>query len=366
MRDDELGGVGASLEREAPPGAWTLEVTALLAGVPVPVRLGVRSWGRLSAARDNAVLVCHYYTGTAQAAGVGGAPGWWSPLIGPGRAVDTGRYFVVAMNTLSNVQARDPGVVTTGPDTGHPDGQPWGGRFPAWGFADLHRLQAELLRSLGLARWHAVIGPSLGGMQALQWAARAPELAPRVAAVATSPCAGPVLRGAFGPLLRDVAPTGGLEAALRLISFFGLGADGLEATFRNADFAEYLRSRSETASLGHILDLARVVETHDLHAVLPRAELFSRWRDAGLRLLTVNIRGDQFFPAHEMRAFAGAGRAAGVAHTHLEYDSPHGHLGCVADTAPFAGLLRSLLDDTLPAGPLPPDPPLAAGEASHA
>lgn len=108
-----------------------------------------------------------------------------------------------------------------------------------------------------------------------------------------------------------------------------------------------------------------MVETHDLHAILPRAALFARWRDAGLRLLSVSIRGDQFFPAHEMRAFAEAGRAAGVAHTHLEYASPHGHLGCVADTAPFAGLLRSLLDDTLPAVPLPPDP-LAAGEASHA
>lgn len=350
-----------------PLDAFTLEVNVTLAGVPVPVRLGVRTWGRLSEARDNAVLVCHYYTGTAQAAGVGadGTPGWWAALIGPGRAVDTDRFLVVAMNTLSNVQARDPGVVTTGPDTPHPDGQPWGSRFPAWDFADLHALQLALLRHLGAQRWHAVIGPSLGGMQALQWAARAPELAPRVAAVATSPCAGPVLRGAFGPLLRGVAPTGGLEGALRLISFFGMGADGLERTFRDADFEGYLRSRAATASLAHILDLARVVETHDLSAVAPRAELFARWRDAGLRLLTVNIRGDQFFPSAEMRAFAGASRAAGVAHTHLEFHSEQGHLACVTHTAPFAGTLRALLDDTLPAVPPPPDP-LLSGEATHA
>jgi len=365
MRDNGVRG-GENLGG-GPPGAWTLEVTAPLGGVAVPVRLGVQSWGQPSEARDNAVLVCHYYTGTSQAGGVGadGTPGWWAPLIGPGRAVDTDRYFVVAMNTLSNVQVNDPAVVTTGPDTPHPDGRAWGERFPAWDFADLHALQLELMRQLGVERWHAVIGPSLGAMQALQWAARTPELAPRVAAVAVSPCAGPVLRGAFGPLLRDVAPTGGLEGALRLISLFGLGADGLEATFRESDFGEYLRSRSGTASLAHILDLARVVQTHDLHAVLPRSELFVRWRGAGLRLLSVNILGDQFFPAHEMRAFAEAGRAAGLAHTHLEYASPHGHLGCVADTAPFAGLLRSLLDDTLPAAPLPPDP-LAAGDAPHA
>ncbi|MPY65309.1 alpha/beta fold hydrolase [Deinococcus sp. SDU3-2] len=347
--------------------AFTLEVDAALGGVRVPVRLGGRTWGQPTEARDNAVLVCHYYTGTAQAAGeaADGTPGWWAPLIGPGRAVDTDRYFVVALNTLSNVQVHDPAVVTTGPDTPHPDGQPWGSRFPAWDFADLHALQLELLRQLRLERWHAVIGPSFGGMQALQWAARTPDLAPRVAAVATSPCAGPVLRGAFGPLLRDVAPTGGLEGALRLISFFGMGSDGLEETFREADFGEYLRSRSGTASLAHILDIARVVQTHDLHDVAPRPELFARWRDAGLRLLTVNLRGDQFFPAHEMRAFAEAGRAAGVAHTHFEYDSAWGHLGCVQETAPFAGLLRCLLDDTLPAA-LPLPDLAGAGEVPHA
>ncbi|EYB67929.1 homoserine O-acetyltransferase [Deinococcus phoenicis] len=352
-------------------------MTLPLAGVTVPVRLGVQTWGRLNGARDNAVLVCHYYTGTARAAGVAadGTPGWWAALIGPGRAVDTDRFFVVAMNTLSNVQARDPQVVTTGPDTPHPDGDPWGERFPAWDFADLHALQLALLRHLGAERWHAVLGPSFGAMQALQWAARTPDLAPRVAAVATSPGAGPVLRGAFGPLLRDVALTGGLSGALRLISLFGLGADGLEHTFRDADFGAYLRSRAATASLAHILDIGRVVETHDLCAAQPhpeqaragqpRAELFARWRDVGLRLLTVNIRGDQFFPAAEMRAFAGASQAAGAAHTHLEYDSVHGHLACVADTAPFAGLLRALLDDALPAVSRPPDP-LSAGEPSHA
>lgn len=358
---------GEGRDEDRQGAAFTLEVDAALGGVRVPVRLGGRTWGQPTEARDNAVLVCHYYTGTAQAAGMGadGTPGWWAPLIGPGRAVDTDRYFVVAMNTPSNVQVGDPAVVTTGPDTPHPGGGTWGGRFPAWDFADLHALQLELMRQLGVERWHAVIGPSFGGMQALQWAARTPELAPRVAAVATSPCAGPVLRGAFGPLLRDVAPTGGLEGALRLISFFGMGADGLEAAFRDSDFGAYLRSRSGTASLAHILDIARVVQAHDLHAVAPRPELFTRWRDAGLRLLTVNIRGDGFFPACEMRTFADAGRAAGVAHTHFEYDSAWGHLGCVQDTAAFAGLLRGLLDDTLPAA-LPLPDLAGAGEVPHA
>lgn len=331
---------------EAPPGTLVLEVALRLSGALVPLRLGAQTWGRLSAARDNAVLVCHYYTGTMRAAGraPGGSPGWWDALIGPGRAVDTERYFVVCMNSLSNVQAGDPGVVTSGPATPHPDGGLWGERFPAWNLADLHAAQLALMRQLGLARWHAVIGPSFGGMQALQWAARTPELAPRVAAIATSPQAGPVLRDVFAPLLRDVTPAGGLEGALRLITLFGLGADGIETLFRNADFGAYLRGRLGTASLPHVLDIGRVVLTHDLAAICPPEALFALWQRSGLQLLTVNIRGDQFFPAAEMRAFAAQSAAAGAAHTHLEFDSPHGHLGCIMDTRAFAEPLRGLLE----------------------
>ncbi|PNY82173.1 alpha/beta fold hydrolase [Deinococcus koreensis] len=346
MQDHGGRDEGGAVQGAGPPGALVLEVALKLAGVEVPVRLGGQSWGQLNAARDNAVLVCHYYTGTMRAAGItpDGSPGWWDALIGPGRAVDTQRYFVVCLNSLSNVQAGDPGVVTSGPDTPHPDGGRWGGRFPAWDFADLHAAQLALMRQLELPRWHAVIGPSFGGMQALQWAARAPELAPRVAAIASSPRAGPVLRGVFSPLLRDVAPAGGLEGALRLITLFGLGPDGIETLFRDADFGAYLRGRMGTASLPHILDIGRVVLTHDLEAICPPDVLFAHWRRSGLRLLSVNIHGDGFFPAAEMRAFAAQSVAAGVGHTHLEFDSPHGHLGCIMDTHAFAEPLRALLD----------------------
>ncbi|UQN08342.1 alpha/beta fold hydrolase [Deinococcus sp. QL22] len=359
MRNDEgeggegepLGGreaFGAVLPRSVQPDSvqsGVLECAALVAGTPVSVRLGWQAWGQLNAAHDNAVLVCHYYTGTMRAAGCSpdGTPGWWSALIGPGKAVDTDQFFVVCMNTLSNVQTHEDAVITTGPDTLHPDGTPWGERFPAWEFADLHALQLNLMHALAVPRWHAVIGPSFGGMQALQWAARTPELAVRVAAVAASPQSGVTLRGVFGPLMREVTPTGGIDAALRLISFFGLGADGLHHLFGHTDFDAYLRSRAQTASLPHILDIARVVQTHRMPG--QAQDLFARWQESGLRLLTVNISGDQFFPAAEMRTFAGASHIAGVAHQHLEYASACGHLGCVQDTLPFAAALRDLLHD---------------------
>ncbi|WP_295821047.1 alpha/beta fold hydrolase [uncultured Deinococcus sp.] len=359
---NRVGEEHAAPQGAGPPGTLLLEVTAVLAGVPVPVRLGAQTWGTLNPARDNAVLVCHYYTGTMRAAGVtpDGTPGWWDDVIGPGRAVDTDAYFVVCLNTLSNVQALDPAVVTTGPATRHPDGRPWGERFPAWDLGDLHAVQLQFMRHLGVPRWHAVIGPSFGGMQALQWAARTPQLAPRVAAIAASPAAGPSLRDAFAPLLRDVAASGGLEGALRLISLFGFGADGLAHTFTDADFGAYLRSRLGVASLPHVLDIGRAVLTHDLSQVCPPEHLHARWRDTGLTLLTANVAVDQFFPAAEMRAFAHATHAAGVAHTHVEFASPNGHLGCIMDTSAFAEALRALLESDRPHAV---SPEVAAGEA---
>ncbi|PYE51803.1 alpha/beta fold hydrolase [Deinococcus yavapaiensis] len=308
----------------------------------LPVRLGVETFGTLSEARDNAVLVCHYLTGTSHVAGEGG---WWADLVGPNAPVDTNRFFVVSMNSFSNVQANDSRFVTTGPDTLDDDGTALGDTFPAWTLADLFETQCELLHFLKLDRWHAVIGPSFGGMQALQWAARAPHLAPRIAAIACSPYAGVVIRGTFGPLLREVARLGDVREALRLVSLFGLGADGLHATFGvpDADFESYLSERAATASLPHLIDLVRAIETHDLREVAPLGVLAETWREAGTRLLTVNVRGDLFFPVDEARDFTRVTREANVRHEHVEIDSTLGHLACVAETHAFAPHLQTLL-----------------------
>lgn len=335
---------------------FVLERGVIFSGVPLRVRLGVRSWGTLDAENSNAVLICHYYTGTAHAAGLDaqGQPGWWDALIGPGRAIDTEQYFVVCMNTPSNVQVHAPGNTTTGSDTLHPDGQPWGDRFPAWDFGDLHALQLELMRELGIRRWHAVIGPSLGGIQALNWAARSPELAPRIGAIVTSPKAGPVLRDVFVPMLRTLThddqqdETTRLKEALRLISFLGLGSDGMDFLFKQQDFESYLQGRMHTCSLAHVLDIARLVSTHDLTSIMRQDVLFERWRRSGLQLLTVNAVTDQFFPVAEMRSFASATQAAGVHHTHLEYDSPLGHLGCLQPLPELVDGLRGLLRVSTP------------------
>ena len=137
------------------------------------VQVAYETWGCLNAAADNAVVVCHALTGDAHAAGVApGAtrPGWWDALIGPGRALDTDRYFVICANVLGGCRG------TTGPASPHPtDGRPYGSRFPPITVRDIVRLQARLVQVLGVRSIAAVIGGSLGGMQALEWALLYPD-----------------------------------------------------------------------------------------------------------------------------------------------------------------------------------------------
>ncbi len=148
----------------------TLDSGASLA----PVEVAFETYGELNADRTNAVFVCHALTGDAHAAGHHGnpaRPGWWDTLIGPGKPVDTDRFFVICPNLLGGCRG------TTGPGSPDPDrdGAPYGLRFPLFTVADLVRVHRALARRLGIDRFLAAIGGSLGGMQVLQWALDHPE-----------------------------------------------------------------------------------------------------------------------------------------------------------------------------------------------
>lgn len=121
----------------------------------------------------NAVLVEHALTGDAHVTGPASpgqaTPGWWDPLVGPGRALDTDRWFVVASNVLGGCQG------TTGPASQSPDGQPWGSRWPATTIRDQVEVERRLAERLGVVRWAAVVGGSMGGMRALEWTVSWPE-----------------------------------------------------------------------------------------------------------------------------------------------------------------------------------------------
>lgn len=136
-----------------------------------PITVAYETFGRLSGSRDNCVLICHALTGDSHVAagGTGGRPGWWEEAVGPGKAVDTDRYFVLCTNVLGGCQG------TTGPASLNPDtGRPWGTDFPMVTTRDMVRVQAALLDHLGIGEVVAVMGGSLGAMQAIEWAVTFP------------------------------------------------------------------------------------------------------------------------------------------------------------------------------------------------
>lgn len=176
------------LDRYLPPvtGAWRegdpvgdrefvdIGDVELESGSALPnVRVAYETWGRLNAQASNAVLVLHALTGDSHVIGPvedgHKSPGWWEGLVGPGRAIDTDRYFVVAPNILGGCQG------TTGPASTAPDGRPWGSRFPYLTSRDQVVAEAALADRLGIAQWAAVAGGSAGGMRALEWAIMMPD-----------------------------------------------------------------------------------------------------------------------------------------------------------------------------------------------
>lgn len=149
------------------------------------VRLAYETWGSLNDDHDNAVLVLHALTGDSHVRGPAGAghstAGWWEDIVGPGLALDTDRYFVVAPNMLGGCQG------STGPASFAPDGFEWATRFPYTTVRDQVHAQALLGEILGIDAWEAVIGGSMGGMHALEWGVSRPEKLRRLAVLAAPP-----------------------------------------------------------------------------------------------------------------------------------------------------------------------------------
>ena len=146
----------------------------LESGTPLPdVVLAYETWGTLNADASNAVLIEHALTGdTHVTRGESGEPGWWEQLAGPGAPVDTDKYFVVSINILGGCYG------STGPSTPAPDGRPWGSRFPLVTLRDTTAAEARLADALGIGSWYAVLGGSLGGARALEWAVTLPGPGP--------------------------------------------------------------------------------------------------------------------------------------------------------------------------------------------
>ncbi len=163
------------------PGALELELEGKSLS---EVNVTYETYGRLNASADNAILICHALSGDSHVArhGDDDVPGWWDVVVGPGRAIDTDRYFVICSNVLGGCRG------TTGPNCIDPQtGRRYGSGFPKVTVNDLVEVQRQLVRHLGIERLHAVVGGSLGGHQALMWGVSHPNAVRGVVALATSP-----------------------------------------------------------------------------------------------------------------------------------------------------------------------------------
>ena len=340
------------------------------------------TWGTLDEDGGNAILVCHALTGDAHAAGPAGdghpTPGWWDGLIGPGLAVDTERYFVVCVNVLGGCQG------SSGPSSPLPDrlGH-YGPNFPVVSIRDMVRTQARVADALGIARWHAVIGGSMGGMQALEWAVMYPDRVERLTVIATCMAATAQQIAwwstgrraiALDPKWRDGhyyeaadgdGPHNGLAIA-RAIS---------QVTFRSDDvftdrfgrepveplagrFEMWQRFQVERYLDYHGIKLARRFDANSYLLLTKAMDLHDLARGRGseaaaLRRITaptlaMGITSDILYPAYQQQDLVAGIEAVGGRTRYHEIDSPHGHDAFLINLDQVASALVPFLEKGLP------------------
>lgn len=321
------------------------------------VVIAYRSWGQLSSAADNAVIICHALTGSAD------ADDWWGSFFGAGRSFDPAKDFIVCANVLGGCYG------STGPTSPAPDGQPWGGRFPRLTIRDQVRAQMALADALGIRHIRFVIGGSLGGLQALEWAVLDRQ---RVGAVVSIAAAGrhspwcvawseaqrlalaadPKFRGGAYPA--DDPPLAGLAAArvVAMLTYRSPGSLGERFGRRSGSevFCDQARTPDELAVKGwlHYHGQALVerfdanayrvlldaMDTHDLGR--GRGGYAAVLRQIQQPVLVGSIASDALYVPADQQELAGQLPAA----QWLAIDSGHGHDGFLIDAPRFEPEIR--------------------------
>ncbi len=173
--------------------SFKLESFTLECGKSIPVELGYETYGELNEQKNNVILVPHYFSASSHVAGKykeeDTIPGYWDSLIGHGKVIDTNKFFVIGIDNLSNVQAHNPNVITTGPRSINPEtNKRYGMDFPVYTFRDIIRIQHEFLtKQLGIKELHLVIGASAGGFAGTHWSVEFPDMVKRFVGVITNP-----------------------------------------------------------------------------------------------------------------------------------------------------------------------------------
>src|SRR5690348_12092391 len=362
-----------------------------------PVRVAYETYGELAPQRDNVILVCHALSGDAHAAGyaveaaahstrdgfgaddrdgtAGKALGWWDGMIGPGKAFDTDRYFVVSTNLLGGCRG------TTGPSSLDPGtGRPYGSRFPVVTVADMVRTERAFLDELGIERLAVVAGGSLGGMQAFEWAIRYPDQVDAIVAIASthaihpqglawnaiareSIMRDPAWRGGdyYG---REHAPDAGMGVARMIGHITYLSAPGLEDKFgRRLQFADdirytitepefevesYLRHQAESFvkrfDANTYLYTSRALTYFDLarqYGSLPVA-----FEGMSARTLLIAFSSDWLYPPSGSQQIEGALRGLGKPVELHVIEAPYGHDCFLLEEARQTPIIRRFLGES--------------------
>jgi homoserine O-acetyltransferase/O-succinyltransferase len=349
MSDDQRFGLSRHITL---PGPLRLDGGVLLS----PVEIAYETYGTLAPDGGNAILLCHALTGDQHVASphpVTGKPGWWTRMVGPGKPVDPERHFIVCANVLGSCMGSS-GPATINPATG----KPWGMDFPVITIRDMVRAQAMLLDHLGVGRLKAVVGGSMGGMQALSWPATFPDRVDAAVVIASTArhsaqniafhevgrqavMADPRWNG--GAYYDGDPPAAGLAVARMAAHITYLSEAGLTEKFGrrlqareaksfgfDADFQieSYLRHQGlsfvDRFDANAYLYITRAMDYFDLaeeHGGL----LANAFRETKARFCLVSFDTDWLYPTRDSRAIAHALNAAGAPVSFVELSSPFGH-----------------------------------------
>jgi homoserine O-acetyltransferase len=365
---------------EHQPSVTFAQGITLDCGVHLPsLTVAYRTCGNLNAARSNAVLVCHALTGDQYVADrhpVTGKDGWWDTVVGPGRPLDTERYFVICANVLGGCMG------STGPRSLREDGKaPWGTDFPPITIHDMVRAQKMLIDHLGISRLFAVMGGSMGGMQVLQWAASYPD-----AVFAALPIACAAHHSAQNIAFHEVGrqaifadpdwqagrywtsgrvPARGLAVARMCAHITYLSEEALTRKFgrrlQNApknpheaihlfgemfEVESYLRHQGSTFvqrfDANSYLTITRAMDYFDLAADY-QGDVANAFRGTKTRFLLASFTSDWLFPTAESRAIARALNRAGANVSFVEIPSDKGHDAFLLDEPDFHRTLAGFL-----------------------
>ncbi len=352
------------------------ELTLDCGEVLAPVEVAYETYGSLDDENANAVLILHAFSGDAHAAGVSasdGKPGWWDNMIGPGKAFDTNKYFIICSNVLGGCQG------TTGPGSIDPrTGQPFGSRFPFVTIPDMVRLQKRLVEHLGIERLLSVAGGSMGAMQVLRWAVDYPDgVASAIPIAGTSRHSAQQI--AFNEVGRQAIiadpdwkngdyyggppPSRGLAVARMVDHITYMSDDSMREKFGrrrrtegDADIAEselfevesYLRYRGGQFvgrfDANSYLAITRAMDSFD--AAEGYSSLGEAFSKTEARFLVLSFTSDWLYPSYQSQEVVRALRSRNLDVTYVELPSNYGHDAFLVEVGEQTELLKSFLENT--------------------